>query len=210
MSKTVKTPTAKCPKGSIKRKSYIKRSGKKVKARCIKATSQTGEKMTSIKKRIRRSIERKQKLSAKKFGIPKCKKGEIVREGYHKKSSIRKSFVKRNGTTVKKSLVKSAWVRPVCIKAKGLSIERGTKGINLIGPMVKGDLKKFGYENVKRMSVKNRHIALKKVLSSLKPLPVSRKIRALATLSKNTDPKLSRVFKADYEWIKKTDEYKNR
>ena len=43
-----------------------------------------------------------------------------------------------------------------------------------------------------------------------KPLSVMRRLTALSTLSKNTNPKIADVFKDDAEWIKGTKEYMSR
>jgi hypothetical protein len=133
-----------------------------------------------------------------------------MREGYRRKSTSRKSYTRKNGTKVKRSSVKGAWVPPACIEAKGLSIKRGRKGLPVIGPLIKGDLKRYGYTDVKNLPENRRHEILQNALTELKPLPLSRKLTALSTLNKNTNKKLSKIFKADANWVKKTEEYAAR
>jgi len=74
----------------------------------------------------------------------------------------------------------------------------------------KDDLKPFGYKHVQEMSESARHRALNKALKKIKPLSLYRKLVALAMLNKNQDPKLSKIFKKDSQYIKTTSAYKNR
>jgi hypothetical protein len=178
-----------CPRGSIRRKSYTRRStGKRVSAKCIKAQSQSGRKRSVEDRKYlsrRKSIQRK---ASKKFGTPKCGKGEIVREGYRRTSRG-----------------KAVWVPPTCIKDVG-NPGHGTQLFRL----EKDVLAKFGYEDVKSMSEKARHTALNKALKELKPLSLYRRLVALSTLNKNTNASLSRLFKNDAEWLKSTPAYQDR
>lgn len=74
----------------------------------------------------------------------------------------------------------------------------------------KGLLSRYGYKNVKKLSLKKRHKSLKKSLKDNKPLSIYRRLIALSTLMRNTNPKLSKKFKKDAKFVKKTKEYKNR
>lgn len=125
----------KCPKGTILRKAYSKKKGTKVKKACIKATSQTGEKTSIKKSKLMRKMARTHKKAIEKFGEPMCNEGQIMREGYYRKSTSRKAYTRKNGIKIKRTSVKGAWVPPGCVKAKGMSIKRGKKGIPLIGPI---------------------------------------------------------------------------
>lgn len=187
-----------CQRGQIKRSSYTRRtsSGKKVRvgSKCIKAQSQSGKKRSRIDKKIMSLEKREHTIARQKFGTPKCKKGEIVKEGYHKKKS---------------SKAKGVWVAPTCIKAKGLSKKSGSKGKKLFR-LEKGTLGKYGYENIKQMSKKERKASLKKAVESMKPLSVRRKLIALRTLNKNIDPKIAKIYDEDQKFVKNTKEYKNR
>jgi len=70
----------------------------------------------------------------------------------------------------------------------------------LIGKMKKGDLTKYGYHLTN--SVRSRHIALNKALNHYdNDLSVYRKLNAIAVLQKNTHPALSKIARADANWI---------
>ncbi len=174
-----------CPKGKIKRVSYTKKTstGKKIKIneKCIKAMSQSGKKRSDIDKKIMSKEKREHSIARQKFGTPKCKKGEIVKEGYYGKS----------------------WVAPTCIKARGNSKKRGSKG-NKLFRLEKGTLSKYGYHDVKNLSKKERRLSLKNAINDMKPLSVRRKLIAISILQKNTNPAMSKIFKEDAEWIKKS------
>lgn len=201
-----------CKKGEIWRVGYVRTVGKKgskknskrsskktskraskkvaVKGKCIKATSQTGQKTSVLSREYLAERKQLHELAREKYGTPKCKKGEIIKEGYKRKS--------KSG--------KQAWVKPTCVPAKGKGVKQ--ERLFYIEP---GRLSKYGYDDVEERSDLSRHTALKKAFQSgEKPLSVSRRLNALATLTKNTNPKLSRTFKEDSEWIKLTDEYANR
>lgn len=201
-----------CKKGEIWRVGYIRTVGKKgskrnskktskknskhaskkvaVKGKCIKATSQTGEKTSIISREYLEERKQLHKLAREKFGTPECAKGEIVKEGYRRKS--------KSG--------KQVWVQPTCVTSKGKGVKQ--ERLFYVEP---GRLSKYGYDELEGKSDLSRHKALKKAFQSgEKPLSVSRRLNALATLTKNTNPKLSHTFKEDSKWIKFTDEYANR
>jgi len=190
----------KCPKGYIKRSSYTRRtsSGKKIRvdSNCIMALSQSGDKRSDIDKVImgrRRIIH---KMARKKFGTPRCKSGEIIREGYK-----RSSYTKRSG-----SKVKEAWVSPKCIRSR----TGRSKGRQLF-VLEKDVLGKFGYHNLENLNETSRRNALKKALKTdLKPLSIYRRMIAIATLNKNINPNLHDIIISDAEWLKTRPEYLNR
>jgi len=73
-----------CKKGEIKRDAYTTKNGTKVKASCIKATSQSGKK-ESLK--VKAYLKEKEKIhtdAKKKFpnAPKKCSKGKILRDGF--------------------------------------------------------------------------------------------------------------------------------
>lgn len=187
-----------CPKGKIKRNSYTRKTstGKKVKvpAKCIKAQSNSGKKQSRIDKKMNALEKREHTIARQKFGTPKCEKGEIVKEGYHKKASSR---------------TKGVWVAPTCIKAKGASKKRGSKGKKIFR-LNKGTLSRYGYSDVKKLSKKERKASLKRAVDDMKPLSVRRKLIALRTLNKNVDPKLAKIFDEDQKFVQNTKEYKER
>lgn len=206
--KTSKKVSKKCSKGKIYRVGYTTKKGSKkvkVKGSCIKATSQTGKKTSLAVKKHFAEREKIYKKASKKFGSVKCKKGSIKREGYIKRSGV--------------------WVKPICIKDVGHSkpkaseflpqktksfVEKTGKQTRTI--YIEPDrLGKYGYRDVANMSLVARHKSLQEALEKgEKPLSVMRRLTALSTLSKNTNPKIADVFKDDAEWIKGTKEYMSR
>jgi len=165
-----------CPKGKIYRKSYKKSNKVSVKGNCINATSWSGAKTSLTNKRL---IKKKDKIHQKArqiFGTPKCSSKQIVREGYE-----------RNGK----------FVKPICVASR-----TGKKSKQLF-VLQSNDLKPYGYQKVQTKSKKQRHTSLKKAVEQSNPLSISRKLNALSILNKNSNPKLSGIFKSDSEWIKK-------
>ena len=201
-----------CKKGYIKRKGYTRKVGDKtvkVPAKCIRATSQSGEKTSDIQKLEMKKLDKMHDKAREKFGTPKCAPGEIVREGYHRSSFKRSSYKRSDGTKIAAVDVKPTWVPPTCVPAKGNAAVTGRKGKKLF-IMEKDDLSKYGYHDVANTPDVKRHNALKKALEDIKPLPLFRKLVALSTLTKNTNPELSNTFRADAEWVKTTGAYKRR
>ena len=71
--------------------------------------------------------------------------------------------------------------------------------------MKSGGLSEHGYKNVAQMSELARHRALHRVIRSGEPpLGLFRKLNALMVLFKYKDPKLSRKFRADRDYVKAT------
>ena len=67
-----------------------------------------------------------------------------------------------------------------------------------------GYLSQHGYVDVKKKTKLSRHRALMRVFRSGEPpLRLFRRLHALVILIKNKDPKLSRIFKEDRNWVKK-------
>jgi hypothetical protein len=71
-----------------------------------------------------------------------------------------------------------------------------------IGPLKKGDLKKFGYDNVKNMSASERHAALSKAVASGNPLSIFRKLNALSIYLRKSSPAASAIFLMDRNWVR--------
>lgn len=66
-----------------------------------------------------------------------------------------------------------------------------------------GILSAQGYEDVKKKSELSRHRALMKVVRTGEPpLSLFRRLNVLMILFKNKDPKLSKIFKKDRDWVK--------
>lgn len=118
-----------------------------------------------------------------------CKRGYIYRKSY--------SYTKKSGTRVK--------VKASCIKEKG---RRGpTRGGSVKRRVIKishpGSLKDLGY-NLSESSSK-RDFALKKILKSYGFASSIRKLNAIATLFKNTEPKYYTKLQRDMNYIRKLD-----
>ena len=92
---------------------------------------------------------------------------------------------------------------------KTSKISKTNKSKNIIIINEKDVLKKYGYSNIKFLTIKQRRVALKKAIKNIKPLSVYRRLLALAILNKTTDPELSQILKNDSEWIKTQSEYIN-
>ena len=176
----------KCPKGQIVRNGYTRinpHTNKKNKypPTCIDAQSNMGIKRVNFDRKILTQKKKMHEQIRKLFPI-KCKKGEIVKEGYKTKTNITKI------------------VRPTCIK--GTNIKGTIKGIKREPTFVlqKGTLGQYGYHSVE--SKEKRHAALKIAIKHIKPLSVYRKLNVLSILNKNRNPKISKLFKDDAEWLK--------
>lgn len=91
------------------------------------------------------------------------------------------------------------------------STNKNNKSKNkVIIPLEQDVLVKFGYSNIKLLSLFERRKALKRAIQKLKPLSIYRRIIAISTLNKNKDRDLYLILKADAEWIKKQTEYINQ
>jgi hypothetical protein len=179
-----------CSKGYIKRSGYTRqtKSGKiGVQPKCIKAISQSGKKRVDMDKKLLKKLETIHSKARKIFGTPKCKSGYILREGYHRKKSMR-SGVKK---------IKSRWISPKCIKSKS-----GRPHGKQLFVLEKGTLSKFGYSKINDLTLTQRKEALHKALQQLKPITIFKKLNAVSTLNKNTNPPLSKMFKRDANWVK--------
>lgn len=192
--KTVRVPASKSRKAYVR---HITKKNIRVPSGCIKAQSQSGKKRTTMD--LAKMAKRSKIYATMRayFGKPKCKTGEIMREGYTRKSFERKSGVHVTGSTV----------APACIKAVGLSKKRGTKGKQLF-VLEKGTLTQYGYHA--NLTEEERHKALKKALVDIKPLSVYRKLNALYVLNKNKDASLANLYRKDADWVQTTPEYTHR
>lgn len=126
--------------------------------------------------------------------------------GYrHTKRALRTcptGFIKRAAYVRKTKYGKRVHVPEGCIKDTG-SPGKGYKyGGPGIGPLRKGELSKYGYKDVANMSTDARHKALDSAILVLGSLGVWRKLNAVAVYTKNTAPHVSKIFKADMDWIK--------
>jgi hypothetical protein len=66
-----------------------------------------------------------------------------------------------------------------------------------------GIMSDHGYSGVRDKSPLSRHRALARIIRSGEPpLGLFRRLNVLMILFKRTDPKLSKIFKSDRDWVK--------
>ena len=125
----------------------------------------------------------------------KCPEGQILKEGY-----VRNGYTRKNGTKVAQKVVK-----PTCIKKRGAKQKYvpppGKKGIP---PLKSGELSKHGYSKVKTLTESQRRKALKSAVAEYGASMVLKKINALKTLQKRTNPETAEKFGDNLKWIRKT------
>ena len=71
-----------------------------------------------------------------------------------------------------------------------------------IGPLKKGELKKFGYSY--KLPDSARRKALARAVAEKGALTTFRKLDAVAKLSKRVAPTASKIFTEDRDWVKRT------
>jgi hypothetical protein len=176
--------TRKCPKRQFYRKSYTRKTskGKKVHVtgKCIRSQSRYNKPYTVNKTRMRGFRYTKRALKS-------CPTG----------------YIKRAAFTRKTKYGKLSRVPEQCITNVG-NPGKGYKNGPGIGPLRKGELSKYGYTNVASMSVTARHKALTKAIQDIGSLGVWRKLNAVSVYTRKTSPSVSKLFKADMDWIRST------
>ena len=190
-----------CPSGYHKRRSYTSKLGHRVHSRCIRSTSPYKQSSAEFKRAV--TQRQKRKLSSFLGAQKVCSAGKILRAPYVRKfgSAVRvKGYTRKTkfGKVVHifPKVAKSVIVPATCIQDRG---KKG-KGTQKIGPLRKGELKRFGYST--RFSHKQRHDALRKAISSLGANNVYHKLDAVAKLSVRIAPKRSKIFTIDREWVR--------
>jgi hypothetical protein len=198
-----------CPGGHVLRESYRSKSGKLVKAMCVRKTGLMRGK-SSVKREyfLKKASQRANHAlrMSKKAGLhipSKCRKGMTLRRGY-----TRRSYNRKNSTHVRRALVS-----PGCIKTRGKS---GKKQSVIILDPEDHYLSEFGYYDVETKTVLERHASLHKLINHFVQSKgematynyVIRALNARYILSRNTNPKVARIFKQDQRAISK--EYKNK
>ena len=184
-----------CPSGSITRKAYTRHVGNKtvhVARGCILAQSESGQKRSVIDQSRIAKKQRQSKSLRRRLGTPRCKTGQIIREGY-----IRRAYTRKKGTRVKTTVV-----APGCIQATGMAKKTGKKGKSLF-VLQKGTLNGYHLALPKH----TRHILLQQTIRKTKPLSVYRKLNALYVLNKNKYPASAKTYRKDANWVKTTTEY---
>jgi len=189
----------KTKKGYVWRKGHIRtlKSGKKIRiagqwVKSIRTSHYTWAKKQKDKRKT--SVKTARKI----YKTPRCGPGEIIRDGY-----VRKSYI-RTLSDGRKIRIPKTIVAPICIKDTGLPGKgpRKIKGkIQKIGPVQKGLLRKYGYSMTKTAEM--RRIALKKAIKTYGKNSVIRKVNAIVVWNKYKNPTLSNKAKNDVKWIQK-------
>jgi len=112
---------------------------------------------------------------------------------------IRRNSYTRSSSSGKKTSVPSSCIKDVGVSGKGFQGEGPG-----IGQLEEGELSKFGYEHVVKLSASERHAALTKAVKKYGWLTVFRKLNAVYVLTKNTSPATSVIFLRDRNWVRRT------
>ena len=144
----------------------------------------------------------------------KCPEGFIKRASYYRTSS-NKTKTKSKKKKDSQNTRKRTYVHEACIKSRGLpgktSLQYGRDGKPAgIGPLKKGELGKYGYHHLDKISKTERKQSLKLAVAEMGAPRVVRKLGAIRTYLKNTSPQVSAKFYEDQKWVRKTfdDEFK--
>jgi hypothetical protein len=160
-----------CPEGKVRRRSYVrKNTGKTVRGTCV-------------------SLHKKE-----------CPPGTMRRSSYTRHVS-NQSYTRKtkNGRSIEVHPHSyTSKIGPSCVK---ISSKTGRPKSNAlrIGPLKKGELKKFGYSY--KLPVEQRRERLQDAIDTLGPLNVYYKLHAVSELAKTKAPKASAVFMEDKKWI---------
>ena len=176
------------PTSLVHVKGYTKANGEKVKGYSYrrKGKSKTAIGKEEYLKRLRKTSREAMKKTGQNK-LPRCKPGNIVRN-----AAVVRGYTRSNGKRVKKG-----YRRASCIKNEGKRGEEG-KGDILVKENV---LKKMGYDNVERLSESKRHAALRLAITKESYRRVIAQLVAVANLNIRSNPKLSKIFKADQEYV---------
>lgn len=190
-----------CPPGMIRRRGYTRKNGVQVRSVCIRSTSKYPRPANNTTQRQENRLGRI--LGDKKA----CPPGQISRKAYVRRitSRVGKEGYNRktkSGRTVRVyPKVKSVLVKSACVKDLGKP-GKLPEGAPRIGPLRKGELKKFGYSY--KLPEDQRRSALQRAISKMGTLNTYRKLNAVAKLSERSAPAAAASFAADRNWIKAT------
>jgi hypothetical protein len=143
------------------------------------------------KSRKSKKSRRKSRKSLKPIA-GKCPKGMIIRDAYSRKAHRRHT---RSGKSIK---VKPKNVSAICIKDRG----NPGKGAKLLPKLAKGTLGKFGYAKDKPLAIRMKALIKASKNEPGGALSVYRRLIAIATLLKNTDPESHKKFRSDARRLK--------
>lgn len=178
--KSVKKSPKRTVKRSFRRKS--RRSHKKLRRSRKKSGGMTKKQAKNIVNERKKEQNRARRLTGNKK--LRCPAGEIERAPY----------IRKNGTVV----------GPACIKNRGEKGNWREENPNKTGIVLeKGALGKFGYHNVNKMSNEERHKALMKAVDATSFTETIRRLVAVANLTSRNNPRISKIFKNDQEWLSK-------
>ena len=85
---------------------------------------------------------------------------------------------------------------------KHVSRRRPTR--RTIGPLRKGELTKYGYIHVTKLSVEERRAALRHAVREYGSLTTWKKLNAVAVYTRYAAPESYAIFHQDMDWIRKT------
>lgn len=192
-----------CPKGTIERKGYSsKRNGKtvRVKTSCIRATSASGKKRAPIDRAKIVKRDKIQKQMSKKYGKAKCSTGMVERAGFIRQSTNRRGYTRSDGTVVRPTYVRGSETAPTCVPDRGLS---GKGKFKIPTVLEKGELKKYGYSNVRNLANRDRRSILQQIVKDTEnPLSLFRKLNILSIYNRNQDPSMAELYKNDADWVR--------
>ena len=122
----------------------------------------------------------------------KCNNHQILNKKTKRCKKCPEGFIKRVSYTTKKK----TYVHEACIKSRGLpgktGLRYGGKGQPKgIGPLKKGELGKYGYHHLDKLSKTERKLSLKMAVKDMGAPRVVRKLGAIRTYLKNTSPRIS-------------------
>lgn len=182
------TKTKACKSGMTRRRAYTRTNGIRVSAACI----------PQARPKTRRAVH--------------CPPGQISRTSYVRRLT---SKVKREGymkhtpsgrTIIVHPKKKTIAVPAGCIKNVGqpgqgpASSGLGRQGPQIIGPLRKGQLSKYGYSY--KLPGMNRRAALARAIAVDGRSTVYHRLNAVAKLAVSRAPQASAVFAADRNWVR--------
>ena len=190
-----------CPPGKTRRRGYTRKNGRYVKSTCIRSTSKYAKPANNTTRR------QENRLGRLLGNTKECPPGQIARKAYVRRITSRVgregyNRKTKSGKTVRVyPKVKSVLVKSACVKDVGKP-GKLPEGAPRIGPLRKGELKKYGYSY--KLPENQRRAALQRAISKMGALNTYRKLNAVAKLSERAAPAASAAFGADRNWIKAT------
>ena len=186
---------AKCGRGQLMRKgyTYTRADGTKVRVKpvCIMDMGVRGRAATAKAKYVKGKLAEQSLARKMTKKSNKCKKGQILRSAY-----IRKSYTSPRT----KRRIPSTVVAASCVKDMGAPGKSKAKAFQI--PIIrKGLLAKYGYHDIATLTMDQRHQALKKAVNAYGPQEVIWRLNAVANLQNVANPKISKMFRTDQRWV---------